>query len=168
MKIINEKGKLFGLINIVDLLVLVFVLLVVGGVSWKIFGNQLQSVAAPTKEITYVVRIRGTFPRYYESLTAQPLPQQIAAGDGLIKDATLVKAESVPYVTQVTTADGRIVDATDSTKIDILCTIEAKINDTDIIKVGTQEVRVGKDHIVKTKYFDMNGNIESITILDAK
>ncbi len=41
MKIINEKGKLFGLINIVDFLVLLAVLAVVGGCSaprwWKPF-----------------------------------------------------------------------------------------------------------------------------------
>lgn len=168
MKIINEKGKLFGLINIVDLLVLVFILLVVGGVSWKIFGNQIQDVTATTKEITYTVRIRATFPRYYDSLTSRQFPQQLAVGNELIKDAYLIKAESVPYVTQAITADGKIVDATDGTKIDILCTIEAKVSDTDVIKVGTQEIRVGKDHIVKTKYFDMNGNIESLTMDDVK
>ncbi|NLM60645.1 MAG: DUF4330 family protein, partial [Clostridiales bacterium] len=39
MKLVNEKGKLFGLINLVDLLVLLFILLVAGGIVWKIFGN---------------------------------------------------------------------------------------------------------------------------------
>ncbi|MGE4547983.1 MAG: DUF4330 family protein, partial [Intestinibacillus sp.] len=34
MKILSEKGKLFGLINIVDLFVLVAVIAVVGGIGW--------------------------------------------------------------------------------------------------------------------------------------
>ena len=41
MKILNEKGKLFGIINIVDLLIIVF--LVVGaGVVYKYFNNIIQ------------------------------------------------------------------------------------------------------------------------------
>ena len=36
MKIINEKGKLFGVINVVDLLVLLAVIAVVIGVGYKL------------------------------------------------------------------------------------------------------------------------------------
>lgn len=35
MKIINEKGKLFGIINVVDLLVLVAAIAVVAGVGYQ-------------------------------------------------------------------------------------------------------------------------------------
>ena len=35
MKIINEKGKLFGIINVVDLLVLVAAIAVVAGVGYS-------------------------------------------------------------------------------------------------------------------------------------
>jgi hypothetical protein len=38
MKLIDEKGKLFGLINIVDFLVLLAVLLVLGGAVYKFKG----------------------------------------------------------------------------------------------------------------------------------
>ena len=43
MKIINEKGKLFGLINIVDLLVLVAAIAVVAGVGYKLFAPRSRS-----------------------------------------------------------------------------------------------------------------------------
>ena len=46
MKIINEKGKLFGLINIVDFLVLLAVLAVVGGLGWKLLGPKVVSQAS--------------------------------------------------------------------------------------------------------------------------
>ena len=164
MKIINEKGKLFGIINLVDLLVILFVLLVVGGVAWKIFGTQVSELVTSTKDITYTVRIRGTFDRYYDSLVANEFPQQLTTSEGYVADAYIVDAERIQYVTQVTTDDGRIVDALDGTKIDILVTIEANVSDTTAMKVGSQEIRTGKDHIVKTKYFEMNGNIESVVI----
>ena len=40
MKIINEKGKLFGLINIVDLLVLIAAVAVAAGVGYKLFRDR--------------------------------------------------------------------------------------------------------------------------------
>lgn len=164
MKIINEKGKLFGLINIVDLLVLLFLVLVAGGVAWKIFGSQVEQLTAPATEVTYTVRIRGTFTRYYDALKSYGFPQQLTTADGPVNDAFITSAESVAYVTQAITDDGVIVDAIDPTKIDIICTITAKVNNASVLKLGTQELRVGKDHIVKTKYFEMNGNIESLTM----
>ena len=47
MKIINEKGKLFGIINVVDLLVLVAAIAVVAGVGYKLFAKQIKEVASP-------------------------------------------------------------------------------------------------------------------------
>ena len=44
MKIINEKGKLFGIINVVDLLVLVAAIAVVAGVGYKLFAKQIKEV----------------------------------------------------------------------------------------------------------------------------
>lgn len=140
MKIIDEKGKLFGLINLVDMLVLLFILLVAGGVIWKIFGGQVQELVADTTELTYTVRIKAVNPRFYDELTSREFPHQLAAGDSLIENAYIVTATKEPCVSQVSTADGKIVDAIDPTRIDIVCTIEAKINNTAVIKVGTQEV----------------------------
>ena len=71
MKIIDEKGKLFGLINLVDMLVLLFILLVAGGVIWKIFGGQVQELVADTTELTYTVRIKAVNPRFYDELTSR-------------------------------------------------------------------------------------------------
>ena len=47
MKIINEKGKLFGLINIVDLLVLIAAVAVAAGVGYKLFAPQIKESVQP-------------------------------------------------------------------------------------------------------------------------
>ena len=56
MKIINEKGKLFGIINVVDLLVLVAAIAVVAGVGYKLFAKQIKEVASPQVSLTMTVR----------------------------------------------------------------------------------------------------------------
>ena len=40
MKIIDEKGRLFGKINLIDLLVIVLVVAVVAAVGWKLVGKK--------------------------------------------------------------------------------------------------------------------------------
>jgi len=163
MKIINEKGKLFGLINVIDLLILLAVLLVAGGIGWKVFGSTIQEVASPNTTLTMTVRIRGAMPRQYEEIVAHGLPQQLVTGTSYISGAYMTEVSYEPYVTQVQTADGRIVDGEDPTKIDILVTIVAEVPaDTAVTKIGTQEVREGRDHIVKTRYVEHIATIETL------
>ncbi len=47
MKIIDEKGRLFGKINLIDLLVIVLVVAVVAAVGWKLVGKR-QRLRFPT------------------------------------------------------------------------------------------------------------------------
>ena len=39
MKIIDEKGRLFGKINLIDLLVIVLVIAIIAAVGWKLVGK---------------------------------------------------------------------------------------------------------------------------------
>jgi hypothetical protein len=164
MKIVNEKGKLFGLVNIVDLLVLLFILAVAAGIAWKIFGNQIKEIAAPTAEVTYTVRIKDVSPEIYEELKDMEFPQQLVTSSGPVADAHLTNVEAVPTEVRVVTEDGKILTVVDESKTDIICTVNAKINNSHVIKLGTQEVQLGKSHIVKTKLFEMTGVVESLTL----
>ena len=69
MKIVNEKGKLFGLINVVDLLLLVAVLAVVGAIAWQLFGTQVNNAVSPQVDMTAEVVIIGTAPRLVDELS---------------------------------------------------------------------------------------------------
>ena len=70
MKIINEKGKLFGLINIVDLLVLIAAVAVAAGVGYKLFAPQIKESVQPQVELTAIVRERGATARSASSSSA--------------------------------------------------------------------------------------------------
>lgn len=55
MKIVNEKGKLFGIINVVDLVILLAVVVVVGAIIWQVFGNRVTDAVSKQEEVTIVV-----------------------------------------------------------------------------------------------------------------
>ena len=156
MKIINEKGKLFGIINVVDLLVLVAAIAVVAGVGYKLFAKQIKEVASPQVSLTMTVRVRGATPF---------LVNEVQRNSYVNAQITDMKIDD--YNQQVTTADGRIVTATDPEKKDLVFTITTKVSkDTPAPAIGTQEVRAGRTFIVKTNDFETTGNIDSVDIAD--
>ena len=134
MKIINEKGKLFGIINVVDLLVLVAAIAVVAGVGYKLFAKQIKEVASPQVSLTMTIRVRG----------ATPFLVNEVHGNSYV-NAQITDMKIDDYNQQVTTADGRIVTATDPEKKDLVFTITTKVSKgTPAPAIGTQEVRAGR------------------------
>ena len=68
MKIINQKGKLFGVINIVDLLVVLAVIAVAAGIGYKLFATQIADATAEQVAMTVTVRVRGATPFLVEEV----------------------------------------------------------------------------------------------------
>ena len=167
MKIINEKGKLFGIINVVDLLVLVAAIAVVGGVGYKLFAKQIKEVASPQVSLTMTVRVRGASPFLVaEAERNSQVGKSLVSGNSYM-NASITDMKIEPYQQQVTTADGEIVTATDPDKKDIVFTIKTTVpKGTATPSIGTQEVRAGRTFIVKTNDFETSGNIDSVDIAD--
>ena len=163
MKIINEKGKLFGLINIVDLLVLIAAVAVAAGVGYKLFAPQIKESVQPQVELTAIVRVRGATPFL---VTEVERNSQLVSGNSYV-NGTIEDMKIEDYAQQVTTADGRIVTAVDPDKKDIVFTIKTTVpKGTATPSIGTQEVRAGRTFIVKTNDFETSGNIDSVDIAD--
>ncbi|MDO5141807.1 MAG: DUF4330 domain-containing protein [Eubacteriales bacterium] len=167
MKIINEKGKLFGLINIVDLLVLVAVIAVVAGVGYKLFAPQIAEATNPPVPMTVTVRVRGATPFLVQEVQRNSQVGKRTVSGSSYTDAIITDMKIEDYVQQVVTADGRIVDALDPSKKDLVFTIEATVpKGTATPSIGTQEIRAGRTMIIKTNDFETAGNIDVVEIAE--
>lgn len=167
MKLINEKGKLFGIINVVDLVILVAVLAVAGAIGWQLLGSKVNDAVAPQVELTTEVAIIGTAPRILTEIERQDLVgKKIVAGNEYLNaEITDVKIED--YVVQAIRDDGVIVDATDPSKKDVIITIKTTVaKGTPSPKIGSQEVRAGRTYIVKTQTFECSGTIRYVEIAE--
>ena len=169
MKIINEKGKLFGVINIVDLLVLLAAIAIVVGVGYKLFAPQIADAAARQVPMTVTVRVRGATPFLTDEVQRNSqIGKQIVSGNSYT-NAVITDMRIEDYVQQVMTADGNIVDATDPSKKDLVFTIETTVPEgTASPTIGTQEIRAGRTMIVKTNDFETTGNIDMVDIGEAE
>ncbi len=160
MKIVNEKGKLFGIINVVDLIILIVLVLVVGAIAWQLVGNKVKDAVSDQAELTAVVAIAGSHPSLVEEVLRQDLVGEKMVSGNQYLDAYVSNVEIVDYIMQIPNSEGVIVDATDPTQKTILIEIKTQVAaDTSSPKIGSQEIRTGKTFIIKTQTFECSGII---------
>ena len=148
-------------INPIDLIVIVLILALGAVGAYKLLANrgggEKQSV-----QVTYKVKAEAQDLRTYESLKKK-VPAQLMAGESLYPG----------YVVDVTTEpcnfftvgdDGNLIMTEDKDLVNIIFTIQCTLTNGAVQtnKIGTQEVRIGKSHIVKTEYFELTGDIISM------
>ena len=138
------------------------------GVGYKLFAPQIADATATQVPMTVTVRVRGATPFLVEEVQRNSqVGKQIVSGNSYT-NAVITDMQIEDYVQQVTTADGRIVDALDGTKKDLVFTIETTVPEgTASPTIGTQEVRAGRTFIVKTNDFETTGNIDMVDIADS-
>ncbi len=167
MKIVNEKGKLFGIINIVDLLVILAVIAVIAGVGSKVLSTRIEEEAKEKVELTFVGRVRGVNAFIVENiLSNDQTGKQMVSGDEYV-DATIESVEVEDFIQQVVTEDGRLVNAVDPSKKDIVFTMKGVVDkDTPVKKIGVQEIRVGRGFFIKTDDLELSSTISSLQTAD--
>ncbi len=164
MKLINEKGKLFGIINVIDLVILLCIVLVAVALVYKLAAPAAADVIAPKSDMIVTMRVRGAMDYLDVEAKKELVPgTRLVAGSDYIADAEVIAVESVPYLAAVTAADGTVITAEDPQKTDLIITVRAKQNKNDpILKIGTQEIRIGRGFIFKSQTVEVNAIIETV------
>ncbi len=147
MKIIDKKGRLFGLINIVDLLIIVLLLALVA-VGVKRFGNKAAVGEATTKKGVITAEIKDV-----RDVTAK----NVKVGDPIYDydKGTLIgkilTAEVEPYKDK-TEYQGKFFNAEVPDKYRVIVTLDADVKETqDFYQVGTEQIRIGAEMRIKNK-----------------
>lgn len=167
MKIVNEKGKLFGIINVVDLLVLVAVVAVLGAIVWQLLGDRVSDAVSEDAELTAIIAIAGAHPDLVAEVKRQDLVGEKMVSGNTFLSAYISDVWFDEYMMQLPTAEGKIVDAVDPTQQDIMIEIKTTVaKGTASPKIGSQEVRTGRTFIVKTQTFECSGIIYYMEIAD--
>lgn len=147
MKIIDKKGRLFGLINIIDLLVIILLIALVA-VGAKRFGNKGPVGETTTKKGVITAEVKDV-----RDVTAN----NIKVGDPIYDYdkgtylGKIVTAEVEPYKDK-TEYQGKFYNSVVPDKYRVTMTIDADVKDTqDFYQVGTEQVRIGAEMRIKNK-----------------
>ena len=155
---IDEKGRLFGKINIVDLLVILVVVIAAAVLGMKFLrpGSSTNTAGGATA-VTYTVVVENVRPEVYENVQKYVPSTLMASGELL--DGQVVAVTAVPHMENVVlnTESGTQLVQVEQKNLDLTFTVECNVLNTITTEIGTQEVRVGKTHIVKTDKFELVG-----------
>jgi len=169
MKIVNEKGKLFGIINVVDLLALLAILVVIGGVGFRLISAKMEEAGMKKTELTAVILVRGANEVYQQILKENdPVGQVTISGTEYLEDSYIESIELEDYYQQISTEDGRIINSLDPVKKNIIFTVKGMVEHDDgpIVRWGVQDMRPGHTCTIKTTGIEINGTIISVKLAD--
>ncbi|GBF35376.1 hypothetical protein DCCM_4499 [Desulfocucumis palustris] len=160
MKLIDEKGKVLGIINVIDLIILLVIVLVGAGAAYKYTHKEAQG---EIKTVEFQVMVPCVRPE---------LAQAVKAGDKMVQGGsyTTVTVKSVdikPGLSVNLNAQGNKVISYDPYMKDVFVVNEGKVNISSAsITMGGQEIRIGKDYYVKSRDYELKGTIMKIEVKD--
>jgi len=160
LKLIDNKGKLFGIINIIDLMVIILVaLLAYGGVTRL---KQSPVAEAETKKALVTIEI---------SNVRMATVNGIEVGDKLYHYdkgtlfGTIVDMKVEPYKEPVESGDGRWVLAEVPEKYVVTLKVEADAKDSaDVVVIGGEHTRIGTQFRLKNKKVAVTSTVLGVEI----
>lgn len=158
MHIIDNKGRIFGLINIIDLLVILVILAVVTRFGTGIHQSSAGSQVKEIETVLYVKEVKDA--------TANV----IKVGDTVKETKTngvlgkVTDVEVKPSETLVETADGRIVVYPNPVLKDVYITVKGtgSVNENAIV-LGSNEIRIGTSLQIKTNIYSVTSTVMEIS-----
>lgn len=146
-----EKKRRF---NIIDLCVLVLVVAVVGFLGYKVANGINNRVGTDTITLKYQVMYEGVSNDLYDA-AAEHVPSQIMAS-GVLYDSYVTAVEKRDYYV---CENGEWIK--DPYHCNIVFTVEGNVANASVLttEVGSQEVRVGKVHVLKTQYIEFDEGV---------
>ena len=162
MSVIDKKGRIFGKLNIIDLIAILLIVAVLALIGYKLLGSD-EDLAGSGQRVVYTVEVKGVEPEVYDFIQDN-LPSQLTASNEMLDayvtaaEGTLIEEDIYSLEAGSGTSGEKIIRAEAGT-YDVVFTIEGTVKDNLSSKLGTQEIRVGKSHIVKTTLFELEGGV---------
>ncbi len=164
----KEKKK----INLVDIIIIVLILAVALFFGMKFFGGE--KATANKSDITFTVLVQGVPKQSLDDISKALPGKQIS--DGKYIDCEIKSVESSPCKVdkiEKTNTDPyvktTILPDQNDEYVDLTFTVSAKVVAASLLtEVGTQEVRVGRSFILKTRGFELTGTVITLNRTDSK
>lgn len=161
-KIIDEKGRLFGKLNLIDLLVVILVVCVIGAVAVKMTGTEVtkddQLANAEMVDISYTILCRMVHNDIADYIVENEVGNQLMSNGELVESVFIEDIQRGTFYENYVTDDGEFqkIESQEYCDLTFIVSGQAPYGE-NAFRVGSQEVRVGKSHVVKTVGFEITG-----------
>ena len=164
MKIIDENGRLFGKISVIDLLVILVVIVMAMALNVKNNKNEITSTAISNTPITYQVKVQGV--RNY-------VADAIQVGDHLYEDGRTIggslgeikSIEVLPGEKLAELQNGTVQMVPVEDSVNLLLTVEGEgiISDGRYLLNRVYDLGVNASRVFNNKYAQFTGTVSAIS-----
>lgn len=161
MKMVDEKGKLFGAINVIDLcVVLVIVLMIVGGI--KLFGNRWEKVK-PNGEVYVQLEVADVRQATIDGLVDG---DELTLYDENLLFGTIESKEIKPFVDNIQTDDKLVpMEVPGKYVVTLKMRCKAYITD-DVVVISGKPTRIGNQFTLKNRKISVQGVTLKVDIIE--
>lgn len=160
----DKNGKIGGKVSIIDILVIILIIVVIGGIAVR-YGSGITTAVESDKQFEYVLKVenvRGYTVKALErkgNVTDKKSEKNLGEiVDVKVEDATL----------QSTTAEGKITNPKLPDRYTCYVTIRAtgKESENNYILEDSTELSVGRNIDLYSKYVKTTGDIQSVKVVE--
>ncbi len=159
MRVIDEKGRLFGTINIIDLLVLAMIVLAVIFFAGRMFPGKEAGDGGIQRSMEYTVKVEEVSKYTVDEANVGDAVFDYETGSNI---GVISGVSHHPHTEYVVDKNNEAVAIDSLDKYDLFITIKADFIETDkSLMVGDMIAAVGRKVLVYNKYLFVEGKIYS-------
>jgi hypothetical protein len=150
--LLDKKGRLFGIINIIDFLVLAVLLAAVGGVYYfKFAPAQRATSGAENRAIEIEVLVPGVRMATVDVIRVGDQVRD-SRTNIILGQITAIRVQAAEVITQM--PDGKVVEGTSPSRKDMYVTVKGGGTVSEnAITLGGTEIRIGSQLALKTNMY---------------
>ncbi len=160
----DKNGKIGGKVSIIDILVIILIIVVIGGIAVR-YGSGITTAVESDKQFEYVLKVENVREYTVEALKRKGnvTDKKSEKNLGEIVD---VKVEDATL--QSTTAEGKIANPKLPDRYTCYVTIRAtgKESENNYILEDSTELSVGRNIDLYSKYVKTTGDIQSVKVVE--
>lgn len=166
MKLLDEKKRLFGLINPVDLVAVLVIVALIAALTNVLFGSSVGKSVAPAGGEDTIEMVASGVISEIDGIQYE-LGQEVSRVGGLGVMGTLESLELSPYEREVYDAEGQPVFVVSPTSQRITVVIRGTGHFTDnAVTMGTEKIRQNMTFDMQLPHFQATVRVLSINKVD--
>ena len=162
-KIIDNKGRLFGKISIIDIFVILIVVILAIGLYFKFNTLDVTGASTPTETFTYEIRIKEVRSFAADSLA---VGDKVYDKEGNRCIGQITAIDITDSTRNTTLANGTFGNVSVEDRYDIALTVEATgtISNDHYFIDKTFELNAGSSTSLYTRYYTFTGTVDNVEV----
>jgi hypothetical protein len=155
LKILDDRSRLFGIVNPVDLVAIIAVVAVIVVIANVLFGVRASTVVQPQTGVVRATVYAGSVRDWVPTSVKIGDPMNRKAGNAMGK---VVAVQASPAINEVPTADGTLKMTKSKIFTDVYITVEGPGNITDTgANLQDEQLRSNQQLDIQTPLFEATG-----------